>query len=270
MQSTAITKTLTAKPAEVAVWKSRLVADGPEVTQIRAKISSTTVDRDGDEFSIEGLQSMIPALKSGTVPYYLDHGYKESGARHYGALDMLGGWIDGEIVGNALYATAFIEPGNEAGERLARKIAAGTPIGHSVGFGVLKSRPKSGGGLIFDEVSLWEVSAVGIPSNPDAVTAERLKSLRVKAGLEKKKTPTSDDERLVLVKMADGTRRCCTAATFRKGLRAGLDDTLSPLQEQFSTLAAVVKAVRSVTVKSGVNRGKVPRKIVVASIGRSL
>ena len=196
------TKSFAATPEQVKVWKARLVEAGPEVTLIRVPISSTAEDRDGDEFSPAGLESMLAALKSGKVPLYLDHGYKESGARLYGALDMLGAWIDGEIEGEVLYGTAFLEPENWMAYELARKIEAGLPMGFSVGFGVLKSRGKDNGGLIFDEVSLWEVSAVGIPSNPDAVNSAAVqavvKSLRVKVGLEtdemKRKTKEEGEE----------------------------------------------------------------------------
>ncbi|HKM25183.1 MAG TPA: HK97 family phage prohead protease [Corynebacterium sp.] len=184
------------------VWKARLVESGPEVTLIRVPISSTTEDRDGDEFSLAGLESMLAGLKSGKIPLYLDHGFRESGARLYGALDMLGAWIDGEIEGSTLYGTAFLEPDNWPAMELARKIEAGLPMGFSVGFGITKSRSKDNGGLIFDEVSLWEVSAVGIPSNPDAVNSAAVqavvKSLRIKAGLEtdemKRKTKETEEE----------------------------------------------------------------------------
>ena len=195
------TKSLDAAPGQVKVWKARLVESGPEVTLIRVPISSTTEDRDGDEFSLAGLESMLAGLKSGKVPLYLDHGFRESGARLYGALDMLGAWIDGEIEGNTLYGTAFLDPDNWLARELARKIEAGLPVGFSVGFGVIKSRNKDNGGLIFDEVSLWEVSAVGIPSNPDAVNSAAVqavvKSLRIKAGLEpedmKRKTKEGEE-----------------------------------------------------------------------------
>ena len=196
------TKSLDAAPGQVKVWKARLVESGPEVTLIRVPISSTTEDRDGDEFSLAGLESMLAGLKSGKVPLYLDHGFRESGARLYGALDMLGAWIDGEIEGSTLYGTAFLDPDNWLAMALARKIEAGLPVGFSVGFGITKSRNKDNGGLIFDEVSLWEVSAVGIPSNPDAVNSAAVqavvKSLRVKAGLEtdemKRKTKEEGEE----------------------------------------------------------------------------
>ena len=196
------TKSIAAAPGQTKVWRARLVESGPKVTLIRVPISSTAEDRDGDEFSPAGLESLLAALKSGKVPLYLDHGYKESGARLYGALDMLGAWIDGEIEGGVLYGTAFLEPENWMAHELARKIEAGLPMGFSVGFGVLKSRGKDNGGLIFDEVSLWEVSAVGIPSNPDAVNSAAVqavvKSLRVKVGLEtdemKRKTKEEGEE----------------------------------------------------------------------------
>ncbi len=196
------TKSLDAAPGQVKVWRARLVESGPEVMLIRVPISSTTEDRDGDEFSLAGLESMLAGLKSGKVPLYLDHGFRESGARLYGALDMLGAWIDGEIEGSTLYGTAFLEPDNWPAMELARKIEAGLPMGFSVGFGITKSRSKDNGGLIFDEVSLWEVSAVGIPSNPDAVNSAAVqavvKSLRVKAGLEtdemKRKTKEEGEE----------------------------------------------------------------------------
>ena len=190
------TKSLDAAPGQMKVWKARLVESGPEVTLVRVPISSTTEDRDGDEFSLAGLESMLAGLKSGKVPLYLDHGFRESGARLYGALDMLGAWIDGEIEGSTLYGTAFLDPDNWLAMELARKIEAGLPVGFSVGFGVIKSRSKDNGGLIFDEVSLWEVSAVGIPSNPDAVNSAAVqavvKSLRMKAGLEKSEMPEED------------------------------------------------------------------------------
>ncbi len=196
------TKSFAATPEQVKVWKARLVEAGPEVTLIRVPISSTAEDRDGDEFSPAGLESLLAGLKSGKVPLYLDHGYKESGARLYGALDMLGAWIDGEIEGSTLYGTAFLEPDSWTTMTLAQKIEAGMPVGFSVGFGIIKSRGKDNGGLIFDEVSLWEVSAVGIPSNPDAVNSAAMqavvKALRLKVGLEqndmKRKTKETDEE----------------------------------------------------------------------------
>lgn len=186
-------KSIDTEPGHVKAWQAQLTETGPEVTLIRVPISSTAVDRDGDEFSMAGLESMAAALRSGKVPLYLDHGQLPNGTRLYGALDMVGAWINGEIEGDKLYGTAFLEPGNWLGDTLVRKISAGLPIGFSAGFWINEAREKPNGGLIFDDVSLWEVSAVGIPSNPDAVNsaavAAVVKSLRIKAGLE----PEGDD-----------------------------------------------------------------------------
>jgi len=185
-------------PGEIKVWKDRLISNGPEVTLIRVPISSTSEDRDGDNFSAAGLQSMKAALDSGKVPLYLDHGYLPTGARLYSALDMLGAWIAGDIDGETLYGTAFLEPGNPNADRLAQKLEIGLPVGFSVGFGVGKSTRKENGGLVFEQVGLWEVSAVGIPSNPDAVNAAvsiAIKSLRIKAGLEEQMSEKELEEK---------------------------------------------------------------------------
>lgn len=286
------TKSLDAAPGQVKVWKARLVESGPEVTLIRVPISSTTEDRDGDEFSLAGLESMLAGLKSGKVPLYLDHGFRESGARLYGALDMLGAWIDGEIEGSALYGTAFLEPDNWPAMELARKIEAGLPMGFSVGFGITKSRSKDNGGLIFDEVSLWEVSAVGIPSNPDAVnaatTADRIKSLRIKAGLEsdmKHKTkeegeepkeeeqeeekqpesceeeekaqeeePTEEDEE------EEKSYEILDEAQIRRIVADEMQKQLAPIAEALKSLNEIKTAV----TKAVATRSKGPRGIVVA------
>ena len=290
------TKSIAAAPGQVKVWKARLVESGPEVTLIRVPISSTTEDRDGDEFSLAGLESMLAGLKSGKIPLYLDHGYLSTGARLYGALDMLGAWIDGEIEGSTLYGTAFLEPDNWPAMELARKIEAGLPMGFSVGFGVIKSRSKDNGGLIFDEVSLWEVSAVGIPSNPDAVNSAAVqavvKSLRIKAGLEtdemKRKTkeegeepkeeeqeeekqpesceeeekapeeePTEEDEE------EEKSYEVLDEAQIRQIVADEIGKALAPITEALKSLA-VLDEIKTLVTKAVATRSKGPRGIVVA------
>lgn len=290
------TKSLGAAPGQVKVWKARLVESGPEVTLIRAPISSTTEDRDGDEFSLAGLESMLAGLKSGKIPLYLDHGFRESGARLYGALDMLGAWIDGEIDGSALYGTAFLEPDNWPAVELARKIEAGLPMGFSVGFGITKSRSKDNGGLIFDEVSLWEISAVGIPSNPDAVNSAAVqavvKSLRVKAGLEtdemKRKTKETEEEPKEEEQEEEKQPESCEEeekaqeeepteedeeeeksyevldeAQIRQIVADEIGKALDPITEALKSLA-VLNEIKTLVTKAVATRSKGPRGIVVA------
>ena len=296
------TKSLDAAPGQMKVWKARLVESGPEVTLIRVPISSTTEDRDGDEFSLAGLESMLAGLKSGKVPLYLDHGFRESGARLYGALDMLGAWIDGEIEGSTLYGTAFLDPDNWHARELARKIEAGLPVGFSVGFGVIKSRSKDNGGLIFDEVSLWEVSAVGIPSNPDAVNSAAVqavvKSLRVKAGLEpedmKRKTkegeePKEEEREEEEEQEEEKQSEACEdeeekapeeepteedeeeekfyevldEAQIRQIVADEMQKQLAPITEALKSLA-VLDEIKTLVTKAVATRSKGPRGIVVA------
>ena len=296
------TKSLDAAPGQVKVWKARLVESGPEVTLIRVPISSTTEDRDGDEFSLAGLESMLAGLKSGKVPLYLDHGFRESGARLYGALDMLGAWIDGEIEGSTLYGAAFLDPDNWLADELARKIEAGLPVGFSVGFGITKSRNKDNGGLIFDEVSLWEVSAVGIPSNPDAVNSAAVqavvKSLRIKAGLEqedmKRKTkegeePDEEEEQEEKQQPCDDEEEEQKAskeeeeepsaeeedeeeeksyevldeAQIRQIVAEEVGKALAPITEALKSLA-VLDEIKTLVTKAVATRSKGPRGIVVA------
>ena len=289
------TKSIAAPPGQTKVWKSRLVEEGPEVTLIRVPISSTTEDRDGDEFSAAGLESLLGALKSGKVPLYLDHGFRESGARLYGALDMLGAWIDGEIEGSTLYGTAFLDPDNWLAMELARKIEAGLPMGFSVGFGITKSRSKDNGGLIFDEVSLWEVSAVGIPSNPDAVNSAAVqavvKSLRVKAGLEtdemKRKTKEEGEEPKEEEQEEEKQPESCEEeekaqeeepteeeeeeksyevldeAQIRQIVAEEVGKALAPITEALKSLA-VLDEIKTTVTKAVATRSKGPRGIVVA------
>ena len=296
------TKSLDAAPGQVKVWKARLVESGPEVTLIRVPISSTTEDRDGDEFSLAGLESMLAALKSGKVPLYLDHGFRESGARLYGALDMLGAWVDGEIEGSTLYGAAFLDPDNWLADELARKIETGLPMGFSVGFGITKSRNKDNGGLIFDEVSLWEVSAVGIPSNPDAVNSAAVqavvKSLRIKAGLEqedmKRKTregeePDEEEEQEEKQQPCDDEEEEQKAskeeeeepsaeeedeeeeksyevldeAQIRQIVADEIGKALAPITEALKSLA-VLDEIKTAVTKAVATRSKGPRGIVVA------
>ena len=287
------TKSLDAAPGQVKVWKARLVESGPEVTLIRVPISSTTEDRDGDEFSLAGLESMLAGLKSGKIPLYLDHGFRESGARLYGALDMLGAWIDGEIEGSTLYGTAFLEPDNWPAMELARKIEAGLPMGFSVGFGVIKSRSKDNGGLIFDEVSLWEVSAVGIPSNPDAVNSAAVqavvKSLRIKAGLEtdemKRKTKETEEEPKEEEQEEEKQPESCEEEEKAQVEEPTEEDeeeeksyevldeaqirqiVADEMQKQLAPIAEALKSlneIKTLVTKAAATRSKGPRGIVVA------
>lgn len=167
------------QPKKSKVWKARKDASDPasaEVTYIRVPISSLGEDRDGDHFNEAGLKSMADQLDTGLVPLYFDHGRAPGDwSGSYSVRDMVGGWVKGEVDAETLFGTAMLEPGNADGEALARKISAGLPVGFSVGFipheltNILDEKNQPTYKYEFGMVDLLEVSAVGIPSNPDAV-----------------------------------------------------------------------------------------------------
>lgn len=147
-------------------------------TRIRVPISSTSQDRDGDKFTRDGLDDLMAQLESGEVPLYLDHGLSgETGWREYRVEDMIGGWVGGEIEerdgSDMLFGIARLEPDNDQAEMLASKVENELPVGFSVGFipELESAREMDDGGLKFNVSDLLETSAVGIPSNPDAVMA---------------------------------------------------------------------------------------------------
>lgn len=131
---------------------------------IKIPISSVNEDRDYDNFSMAGLNDMLEQIKGGHVGMYLDHGM-----RGYFALDMIGVFKDGEIIEDTLYANAMLDEEDERAIELKRKTDKGLPIGYSVSFIPLKYDEKDNGGKEFHKSDLLEVSAVGIPCNPDMI-----------------------------------------------------------------------------------------------------
>jgi len=158
------------------------IKEADDGTTITVPISSVSEDRDGDEFSMDGLKCMMQQLKEGRVPLYLDHGDAGMGSPRYGVTDMIGVWIDAYIEGKTLYGTARLDTEDWRGVVLAQKTQAGLPIGYSVGFAPKDSEAKDNGGRVFHDCDLFEVSAVGIPSNPDAV--DKLAAVIQKSGVK--------------------------------------------------------------------------------------
>ena len=145
-----------------------------DVVHVRVPISSTSQDRDGDRFGSDGLDRMVEQLQAGEVPLFLDHGISpETGWQDYRALEAIGGWVDGETEGETTFGIAALDPDKEEAQELARTLENGVvPMGWSVGFRPTEKRDADDiEGEEFGDHDLLEVSAVGIPSNPDAVSA---------------------------------------------------------------------------------------------------
>ncbi|MDI6720371.1 MAG: HK97 family phage prohead protease [Methanomicrobiales archaeon] len=164
-------KSVSVDPKQVRLWKAPLRGDGPETIYVDVPVSSLAVDRDGDQFSEQGLQALLAAVKTGRVPLYANHGRGPSGMTEYRFEDIFGVWNDGRIEDGVLRAIAALDPYDYRSQVLEGKIQAGLPLGWSVGFIPTVASPRKEGGYTFDDVDLLEISVVGIPSNPDAVSA---------------------------------------------------------------------------------------------------
>ena len=142
--------------------------DGQDL--LRVPISSTSQDRDGDEFSKDGLERQLEQLKSGTVKMYPNHGDVQGFDMPYPFQHIMGKWVDGEIEDNTLFGFAQLRENNDDADELKDLVEQDMPVGFSVGFGVPEgAASETTDGMQFDDADLMEVSAVGIESNPDAV-----------------------------------------------------------------------------------------------------
>lgn len=150
--------------------------DGVEKTTIELPFSSLEEDRDGDNFSIEGLKDLVDQINSKRIPLYLNHGWGD-GPAIYDVMDMLGYWKDARIDDDSIsWASMVFDEGDERATVLARKIEAGLPIGVSVGFIPLDTDTGKRG-QILNKTDLLEMSTVGIPSNRQAVHTNGLDSI---------------------------------------------------------------------------------------------
>ncbi|WP_395166348.1 HK97 family phage prohead protease [Natrinema pallidum] len=159
-------------PGKGAVKEADDDEDGRK--QVRMPVSSTAEDRDGDEFSRDGLEDMKEQIDSGRVPMFLDHGRGAEGP-YYGTLGIVGRWDSAEIESegdiDVLYATGTPAT-TEPAEKMTQLIEDDMPVGSSVGFRILEyERDEEEGKYRFHGVDLLEISQVGIPSNPVTVNA---------------------------------------------------------------------------------------------------
>lgn len=171
-----IRKSFAVKREHLKVWKEEN-DKGTEVTKIEVPVSSPSEDRDGDEFSEEGVENQAAQFQSGTVGMWLDHGLSpETMFPDYRVLEQIGGWKDARVDDDRqLFATAALRPSSDEAKELETMLDEGVaPVGFSIGFIVEKSEEKEDSeyGQIFHEVDLLECSAVGIPSNPDAMVSD--------------------------------------------------------------------------------------------------
>lgn len=96
-------------------------------------LSGLKEDRDGDRMSENAVDNMIAQIKSGNVPFYLDHGLDEQGNRAYRLKDMCGVWVDARRENELLKAVVKLNNANPDADVVWKYKEAGMPIGFSIG-----------------------------------------------------------------------------------------------------------------------------------------
>ncbi|KAF5071342.1 hypothetical protein DSECCO2_213260 [anaerobic digester metagenome] len=177
-------KSVDVQPDQMMVWRAPLRDGAPEAIHIRVPVSSGVVDRDGDQFSDRGLQSLAAAYNSGRVPVFPNHGQAAMFGPYYAFEDAFGVWYRGEVEDGKVYATAALDPHDWRAQLIEHRLNMGLPVAFSVGFIPIETEPHEGGGVIFHTCDLLETSPVGIPANPDAVAIRAVvKSMLNAAGI---------------------------------------------------------------------------------------
>jgi len=131
--------------------------------------SDDSLDRDGDSMSRKALESMKQVVNSGNLNVFTDHGH--------GAFDTLGVFTKADISGGKLWVQARMEDPtkNPKVAQLLHKLETGERIGFSIGGDMVGSHWEESKALdrkkvrVIDDVKLYEISVVGLPSNQNAL-----------------------------------------------------------------------------------------------------
>lgn len=101
---------------------------------IEIPISGIKEDRDGEMMSKEAIAGMIEQLKSGTIPYFGDHGTDANGNKHaYSWKGIMGVFVDGREDGTTLRAVVRLNKAHPDHELFWKYLVEKMPVGSSIG-----------------------------------------------------------------------------------------------------------------------------------------
>jgi len=136
-------------------------------TKIKVPISSVNEDREGDRIAGDGMSAITSQIVEENTPMFPNHGVGDNPAM-YDFRDIMGKWINAEE-GEIVNAEAVLREQNEYADELKDLISQDMPVGFSIGFAPNPdSVEETDDGKIYHDLDLLEISAVGIPANPDA------------------------------------------------------------------------------------------------------
>lgn len=110
---------------------------------IEVTVSGIKEDRQGEMMSQEAVDDMIMQFKSGTIPFFPDHGYSDGGmfGLRYSWKQMMGVWVNAHQEGDHLKAVLRLNKAHPDQEMFWNFIKEGMPVGFSIG-GRPKEEPK--------------------------------------------------------------------------------------------------------------------------------
>lgn len=120
---------------EVEVQKGG-VAEKSKQRFMEAVVSGLKEDRDGEMMSQGAIEDMIAQFKSGTIPFFPDHGFHEqTGQKNvYSWKQMMGVWVDAKQDGDQLKAVARLNRAHPDHETFWKYVSEeGMPVGLSIG-----------------------------------------------------------------------------------------------------------------------------------------
>ncbi len=140
-------------------WEAK-AQDGKLYHYVDGYASDQSLDRDGDRMSSRAIGQMKNFIDEG-MNFYADH--------KHGLFDMLGVLTKAEERNGHLWVETRLEDPelNPQTKLFLHKLEIGEKIGLSIG-GDLKKSHMDGNVRVIDDVVLYEISAVGIPSNANA------------------------------------------------------------------------------------------------------
>jgi len=100
---------------------------------VEVVVSGLENDRQNEMMSQEAIDDMIKQYKSGTIPFFADHGREGSQEGVYPWSGMMGVWVDAKQEGNHLKAVVRLNNAHPDVEKFWNFIQEGMPIGFSIG-----------------------------------------------------------------------------------------------------------------------------------------
>jgi hypothetical protein len=122
---------------DVEISKSANTTEKSNQRFIEVTVSGLKEDRQGEMMSQEAVDDMIMQFKSGTIPFFPDHGYSDSGSVRYSWKQIMGVWVNAHQDGDNLKAVLRLNKAHPDQEMFWGFIKEGMPVGFSIG-----GRPK--------------------------------------------------------------------------------------------------------------------------------